>query len=94
MDNKVVEEYRAFKDDYAYDPSIFNPEPERIRRVKEIINTRLSVSDRTLILLYAEYRSYRKLGERLRMSHMTCRREILRIRKIILNEYGRLNRND
>lgn len=95
MDNKVVEEYRAFKDDYAYDPSIFNPEPERIRRVKEIISTRLSVSDRTLILLYAEYRSYRKLGQRLRMSPMTVYREILRIRNIILNEYdGRTNRND
>lgn len=89
MDNKVVEEYRAFKDDYAYDPSIFNPEPERVRRVKEIISTRLSVSDRTLILLYAEYRSFRKLGQRLGLSHMTIRREILRIKGIILSEYDR-----
>lgn len=89
MDNKVVEEYRAFKDDYAYDPSIFNPEPERVRRVKEIIGTRLSVSDRTLILLYAEYRSFRKLGQRLGLSHMTIRREILRIKGIILSEYDR-----
>lgn len=88
MDREVVKEYRAVKEDYAYDPSIFNAEPERVRRVKEIISTRLSVSDRTLILLYAEYRSYRKLGQRLGISHMTLRREILRIRKIILEEYG------
>lgn len=95
MDNKVVEEYRAVKEDYAYDPSIFNDEPERIRRVKEIIGTRLSVSDRTLILLYAEYRSFRKLGKRLGLSHMTVRREILRIREIILKEYDRRTyRND
>ena len=87
MDREVVKEYRAVKEDYAYDPSIFNAEPERVRRVKEIISTRLSVSDRTLILLYAEYRSYRKLGQRLGISHMTLRREILRIRKIILEEY-------
>lgn len=91
MDREVVKEYRAVKEDYAYDPSIFNAESERVRRVKEIISTRLSVSDRTLILLYAEYRSYRKLGQRLGISHMTLRREILRIRKIILEEYEHLH---
>lgn len=91
MDREVVKEYRAVKEDYAYDPSIFNAEPERVRRVKEIISTRLSVSDRTLILLYAEYRSYRKLGQRLGISHMTLRREIIRIRKIILEEYEHLH---
>lgn len=95
MDKKVVDEYRAVKDDYAFDPSIFNSEPERVRRVKEIISTRLSVPDRTLILLYAEYQSYRKLGQRLGLSHMTIRREILRIKDIILKEYnGRTDKKD
>lgn len=90
---EVVEEYRAVKDDYAFDPSIFNAEPERVRRVKEIISTRLSVSDRTLILLYAEYMSFRKLGKRLGLSHMTLRREILRIKNIILIEYDKMERH-
>lgn len=87
MNNEVVEEYRGIRQDYAYDPTIFNAEPDRIRRVKEIIATRLSVPDRTLILLYAECQSYRKLGAKLGLSHTICRREILRIRRIILNEY-------
>lgn len=94
MNNQVVEEYRAVKQEYAFDPSIFNVDDDRVSRIKEIISTRLSVPDRTLILLYAEYQSYRKLGEQLGLSHMTVRREILRIRKIILDEYGRLNSND
>lgn len=94
MNSQVVEEYRSVKQEYAFDPSIFNVDDDRVSRIKEIISTRLSVPDRTLILLYAEYQSYRKLGEQLGLSHMTVRREILRIRKIILDEYGRLNRND
>lgn len=94
MNSQVVEEYRAVKQEYAFDPSIFSVDDDRVSRIKEIISTRLSVPDRTLILLYAEYQSYRKLGEQLGLSHMTVRREILRIRKIILDEYGRLNRND
>ncbi len=94
MNSQVVEEYRAVKQEYAFDPSIFNVDNDRVSRIKEIISTRLSVPDRTLILLYAEYQSYRKLGEQLGLSHMTVRREILRIRKIILDEYGRLNSND
>lgn len=94
MNSQVVEEYRAVKQEYAFDPSIFNVDDDRVSRIKEIISTRLSVPDRTLILLYAEYQSYRRLGEQLGLSHMTVRREILRIRKIILDEYGRLNRND
>ena len=94
MNSQVVEEYRAVKQEYAFDPSIFNVDDDRVSWIKEIISTRLSVPDRTLILLYAEYQSYRKLGEQLGLSHMTVRREILRIRKIILDEYGRTNRND
>lgn len=94
MNSQVVEEYRAVKQEYAYDATIFNVDSDRVSRIKEIICTRLSVPDRTLILLYAEYQSYRKLGEQLGLSHMTVRREILRIRKIILDEYGRPDRND
>ncbi len=94
MNSQVVDDYRAIKQEYAFDPGPFNGDENRVRRIKEIISTRLSVPDRTLILLYAEYQSYRKLGEQLGLSHMTVRREILRIRKIILDEYGRLDNED
>lgn len=86
--DEVVAEFRKVKQDYAYDPSIFNEEDERVRELKRIINTKLSIADKTLVILYAESQSFRKMGERLGVSHMTCRREIQRIRRIILQEYG------
>jgi hypothetical protein len=45
--------------------------------------------DKTLILLYTDCQSYRKLGHRLGLSHMTCRKEIMRIKSIILKEYNK-----
>lgn len=88
-ENEVVKEYRQIKSDYRYDPDIMCPDDPKVAKVKEIIDTKLSQVDKTLILLYADCQSYRKLGRKLRLSHMTCRREILRIKKIILEEYNR-----
>ena len=45
-------------------------EEDRIHRVKDIVLNKLNEVDRTLILLYADCQSYRKLGARLGMSHM------------------------
>lgn len=92
MNSKAVEENRAVKQEFAFDPSVFNQDDERTRLIKEIIFTRLSVQDRTYILLYAEYQAYRKLGERLGFSHTTVRKVILRIRKIILEEYEKMTK--
>ena len=89
--NEIIREYRDIKEDYKYNPDIMSQEDERVARIKEIINTRLSIVDKTLILLYTDCQSYRKLGQRLGLSHMTCRKEIIRIKKIILAEYERGN---
>lgn len=89
--NNIVQEYREIKDDYAYNPDMMSDEDERVRKVKYIIDTKLSVADKTIIILYAQYRSYRKLGKRMGLSHMTMRNECIRIRKIILKEYERLH---
>ena len=86
-ENEVVKEYRTIKEEYAYDPDILSNDDERVARVKQIIDTRLSVVDKTIILLYADCQSYRKLGKKLGVSHMTIRRECMRIKKIILDEY-------
>lgn len=86
-ENEVVKEFRKIKEDYKFDPDIMNPDDPRVARLKEIIDRRLSQVDKTLILLYVDCQSYRKLGKKLRLSHMTCRREIIRIKKIILEEY-------
>ena len=55
--------------------------------MKKIIDQILSLADKTIILLYVDCQSYRKLGARLGVSHMTLRREVQRIKNIILKEY-------
>jgi DNA-directed RNA polymerase specialized sigma24 family protein len=87
---EIIRDFKEIKEDYKYNPDIMNPDDERVSKLKEIINTRLSVVDKTLILLYVDCQSYRKLGKRLGLSHMTCRREIVRIKNIILKEYERI----
>jgi len=84
----MVREFRQIKQEYAYNPDIMSTDDPRVARLKEIIDTKLSQVDKTIILLYTDCQSYRKLGKRMNLSHMTCRREILRIKKIILEEYN------
>ena len=86
-ENEVVKEFRQIKHDYAYDPDIMCMDDPRVSKVKEIIDTKLSQVDKTIILLYCDCLSYRKLGRKMKLSHMTIRREVIRIKKIILEEY-------
>ena len=86
-EREVVSEFRKIRQDYTYNPDIMNEEDERLTRVKKIIDTKLSLADKTIILLYVDCQSYRKLGARLGVSHMTLRREVMRIKNIILKEY-------
>lgn len=87
-----MRDYKSIREDYAFDASIFNDEPERIALVKEIIAERLTEVDRTLILLYCDCLSYRKLGKRLGLSHTTVAAEIRRIRQLILEEYDKMTK--
>lgn len=86
-EREVVSEFRKIRQDYTYNPDIMNEEDERLTRIKKIIDTKLSLADKTIILLYVDCQSYRKLGARLGVSHMTIRREVQRIKNIILKEY-------
>ena len=90
-ENKVVKEYRAIKQDYAYDSDIMSKDDERVSKIKKIIDTKLSLVDKTIILLYADCQSYRKLAKKMNLSHMTLRREVIRIKNIILKEYENLH---
>lgn len=85
--DEVIAEFRKIKQEYSYNPDIMNEEDERLTRIKKIIDNKLSLADKTIILLYVDCQSYRKLGARLGVSHMTIRRECQRIKKIILDEY-------
>ena len=86
-EREVVSELRKIRQDYTYNPDIMNEEDERLTRLKKIIDQKLSLADKTIILLYVDCQSYRKLGKRLGVSHMTIRREVQRIKNIILKEY-------
>ena len=90
-ENEVVKEYRQIKEDYKFNPDIMCPDDPKFSRIKEIIDTKLSQVDKTIILLYADCQSYRKLGAKMHLSHMTVRREVIRIKNIILKEYENLH---
>ena len=87
--NDIVKDFKAIRQEYAYDPSVMSTDDPRVAKLKYIIENRLSAVDRIIILLYCETRSYRKLGERMQLSHTTMRKEVLRIKKIIMEEYNR-----
>lgn len=86
--NDAVKTYQLIRRDYEYHADVMTEDDERAVRLKKIINTQLSVADRTIIVLYADLQSYRKLGAMLGLSHMTIRREVLRIKEIIINKYN------
>lgn len=83
---KVINEYKAIREEYAFNPDVMCEDDPRVSRLKEIIS-QLSQVDRTIILLYADLQSYRKMGELMGLSHMTIRKEVLRIKKLILEQY-------
>ena len=93
-EKEIVRDYKTIREDYTFNPDIFNDEPEKVARVKYIINHRLNQVDRTLIILYTDCQSYRKLGKRLGLSHTTIRGEIMRIKAEILRIYNEMKEQD
>lgn len=87
-ENKIVKEFRLIKEEYAYNPDILCPDSDRVRLLKYVIDNCLNLVDRTIILLYADCQSLRKLGEILGVSHATARTEVQRIKAIIIKEYN------
>lgn len=85
--NDIIRDYKDIRKDYTLDDSIFNTDPDKVRRVKEIVLTKLDQVERTLILLYADCGSLRDLGRRLGLSHQSVKRIIDPIKEKILDEY-------
>jgi hypothetical protein len=86
-------EYKKIAADYVFDGSIFSEDEKRVAALKYIINNKLNQVDRTIILLYADCQSFRKLGKRLGFSHMTIGKEVRRIKALILDEYKKMQTN-
>ena len=91
-ENELVKEFRQIRKEYAWNPDIMNDEEPRIARLKEIIEKKLSQADRTILLLYVDCQSYRKLGKKLGLSQMTCWKEVARIKQIVLDEYSKVKK--
>lgn len=81
-------DYKRIAPDYAWDGSIFTEDDARTSAIKYIINNKLDQVERTIILLYVDCLSYRKLGKRLGFSHMTIRKECQRIKEKIMGYYN------
>lgn len=90
QERKIVREYKDIREDYAPQEGIFADEPDRVARVKWIIENRLTETERTLILLYTDCQSFRQLGRRLGLSHTTVYTLIKNIKKKIIEEYEHL----
>lgn len=83
-------EFKEIESEYRFDPSVMSEDESRVRAVKWIIDNKLNRVDKTLILLYADCLSLRKLGKRMGFSQTTMCVEIKRIKAIILEEYKKL----
>lgn len=86
--------YRDMLEDCKFEPDIMCEKAQLVRKLKYIINKRLSVEDKTLILLYADYDSLRKLAGLLGVSHVTVKNRIAGIRRDILSELDKLEGKD
>lgn len=82
---EVVREYKDIREDYRHEADIMDEEDELTAAIKDAIMHRLDQVDRTIIILYADCASFAKLGKRLGISHMTARKEVLRIRNRIID---------
>lgn len=87
---EIIRRYRDIREDYRYNADVMDEDEEEVRRLKYIVNERLGEVDRTIMILYADLQSYRKLGSRLGISHTIVQREVRRIRRRIRDEYMRL----
>ena len=85
-------DYKDIEADYRFDPSIFTADGEKVAAIKYIIDNKLTRVDKTLILIYADCLSFRKMGQRLGFSHTTMRGEVKRIKGIILDEYEKMKK--
>lgn len=85
-------DYKRIAPDYAWDGSIFTEDDARTSAIKYIINNKLDQVERTIILLYVDCLSYRKLGKRLGFSHMTMQNEVRKIKAKILDEYEKMQK--
>lgn len=75
----------AIKSDYAIDFSLFTKSDDKLLSLESQIK-RLTDSEWTILILYAEYESLREVGKMLGCSHSTVRNMIALIREKLLDD--------
>ena len=79
-------EYLPYKEDFAFNDNIFDEDSEKIRKIKWIIDNKLSIGEKEIFLLYTHNNSnYHKTAKLLDCSVTTARNKVLQIRKKILS---------
>ena len=86
-----VRDYKAIRGDYLPDGSPFDEDEPRCAAVKRIIENDLDPVERTILLLYVDCLSFRKLGRRFGLSHTTMRKEVARIKNKVITIYESLH---
>lgn len=78
-------EWKPYEEDFMFDDDIFNDEDERIRKIKWVIDNKLSIGEKEIFLLYTHNDSnYHKVARILGCSVTTARNKIIQIRKKII----------
>lgn len=75
--------YRHIFGDIMGDSGIFDDSPDKLRKTKGVILSRLTQSEQTIIVLYAELGSFAKLGVALGIPKSTIQDEVKRIQRKI-----------
>ena len=75
--------YRHIFTDIMGESGIFDNSPDKLRKTKRVILSRLTQSEQTIIVLYAELGSFAKLGVALGIPKSTIQDEVKRIQRKI-----------
>lgn len=85
MRRQITDSYKVVRQDLLHDAGIFSDEEARTRILRNYIKQHLTLPEQTIILLYAEYQSSRKVAQLLGIPRTTMQREITRIKTKIQN---------
>lgn len=85
MRRQITDSYTVVRNDLLHDSGIFSEEQERTRLLRSYIKQALTQAEQTIILLYAECGSSRKVAAILNIPRTTMQREITRIKNKIKN---------
>lgn len=81
-------EWQPYPEDFAFNDDMFDDDSDELRKLKWIIDNKLSIGDKEIFLLYTHNDSnYRKTARILGCSPTTLRNKIIQIRTKILYEY-------